>query len=787
MINPGGRLHDDFSYTDEIKNKDVYVENFTDPENGGEDIYARVRLEEYFEITMNKGGGTAERTEIIVGGETTVTDENGKAVTDAAGNVVTEKTYDVFTAYDTLSDGIVKAGFADEKTSYWSWITGGSTVYMPTFNMNKDSLQADINGTYAGSDGDVTTDADRYKDYYAYSAGEEKTADEIYDADSNDIEDEGVEKVSNKHYAKNTTYSGTLISMAEWNKILAAGGATGGYWVYDTDGWVYWSQPIKAGETTGLLLDNIELNQVMDDSWYYAINVVAQFVTADDLGRGSGTGFYDLDAGTAPTPAALALLEAIGVDVTSYVSDEKALTNALAAGGDIVLVDTIAASSAEANGLNFTSDFTMTEGGTISGGKLQSNLNSYTTLFVNNEDNWPVNGDGANDAYIEDMEIESAANFAVYIQTIDASAYVTDVNITGANGGLLAEYNDETGSHSVTLKNVNIVAESESETEWVNTAVAAANGAVVNIESGSYNGDSAVRVFSTGGTINISGGTFDGDLKVDAKDGVINITGGTFTADPSKYVAEGYDVVETEDGKYTVVENDSVKDAEGYTLSFYLLKYNEDDASSTWYDSNNNVPNITNGKIYFNLTDKNGSIVSLSSTTDTVMLGESVGTFAEVDSEYEGTYGSSYNWKPKYGVSFTNYSLGKQTITIIADGWRYTAEVTVYTVGEMVLADPEETTTFVLPGGNVKVGAIYSINAINKYNKSYIKGFGDITAKYTDSIAITYTDDDGNTQTLTYDGDYTKFTVSDQYTSITITYTLNEEQKTSTWNIVSAE
>ena len=38
-LNPGGRLHDDFNG----QNKDIYVENFTDPEDGSP-IFARVRL-----------------------------------------------------------------------------------------------------------------------------------------------------------------------------------------------------------------------------------------------------------------------------------------------------------------------------------------------------------------------------------------------------------------------------------------------------------------------------------------------------------------------------------------------------------------------------------------------------------------------------------------------------------------------------------------------------------------------------------------------------------------------
>lgn len=59
-INPGGRLHDDFNG----ENKDVYVENFAD-----EDIFARVRLDEYLELTFNKGT-PVEETQIVTTGAT---------------------------------------------------------------------------------------------------------------------------------------------------------------------------------------------------------------------------------------------------------------------------------------------------------------------------------------------------------------------------------------------------------------------------------------------------------------------------------------------------------------------------------------------------------------------------------------------------------------------------------------------------------------------------------------------------------------------------------------------
>ena len=166
---------------------------------------------------------------------------------------------------------------------------------MPTFNKNKDSLAADINGTFAGPDGDPATDNDRYGDYVNYTLGEQKTGSAVYDADA-DEEDEGeaavegvdIETREETHAAK-ATQNATVLSMAEWK---AQGAPRGKYWVYDTDGWAYWAEAIQPGEATGMLLDGIELQKNLTD-WYYAIKVTAQFATADDLGsKTDSDGFF---------------------------------------------------------------------------------------------------------------------------------------------------------------------------------------------------------------------------------------------------------------------------------------------------------------------------------------------------------------------------------------------------------------------------------------------------------------------------------------------------------------
>ena len=284
-VNPGGRLHDDFNG----RNKNVYVENFTKPDEDGTTIYARVRLDEYMEI--GQGAGT--------------TGETNKA----ESLVVDADREDVSTWTTRLP------GENETFGQYWDWAMGGQGVYMPTFNMNKDSLKADVNGTYDATDG-----TNHYIDYVEYAVGDTETGDEIYDADTNDV-DEGdgalegtnITTVADQTHTAAKTGTATVITMQEW---IDGGMQIGDFWVWDTDGWAYWAQGIDAGETTGLLLDEIIHSNPPSDSWYYGINVVGQFVTADDIGFLNNTGFYDTEAGNLPTAAAEVLLETItGTDI----------------------------------------------------------------------------------------------------------------------------------------------------------------------------------------------------------------------------------------------------------------------------------------------------------------------------------------------------------------------------------------------------------------------------------------------------------------------------------------
>ena len=195
---------------------------------------------------------------------------------------------------------------------------GGETTYMPTFNLNNDSLTADINGTMAGGDS-----GKEYGDFVDYTLEENasKTAQASYFSEDGN----GVTAVEETHTVQKTL-NAKVITMAEYNSLSDKLAFEG--WVYDSDGWAYWSQPIAPGTATGLLLDKIdyatknsatgrEVSVIPQQDSYYAINAVAQFITYEDIGTETDAdGFYS-NGSTPPSPDALALLSSIGVDIGS--------------------------------------------------------------------------------------------------------------------------------------------------------------------------------------------------------------------------------------------------------------------------------------------------------------------------------------------------------------------------------------------------------------------------------------------------------------------------------------
>lgn len=283
----GGRLHDDF----DGKNKDVYVENY-----GDQPIVARIMLKEFMEYGPDSGQPAgADRVPI---------DPDTAIYAPEKWKIHTPTTDDL-TVCDSKLHSHLKYKF------------GGKTTYLPTFNMNQDSLLPDINGTFKKN----------FEDYVNYAEKPDAvTGNEIYDKDKNnddegDAAQEGVNITVKKDvsHTPKETLEGTVVSMEAW----LANPVPGPYWVYDTDGWAYWAQQIEPKTATGLLLDEVSVTNAPGENFYFAIDVICQCTTMEDLGKNNASGFYNAAKGPAPSENAEKLLEKIGATSKPLVTQSE--------------------------------------------------------------------------------------------------------------------------------------------------------------------------------------------------------------------------------------------------------------------------------------------------------------------------------------------------------------------------------------------------------------------------------------------------------------------------------
>ena len=623
VTNPGGRLHDDFDGS----SKDVYVENF-----GNQPIFARIRLDEYMEIGAGAGIKTSDDG---------VNNATALAKNANINDVTTWTTHIPGTTAATTGVGQENADDTlwndTDKTfkTYWTWTMGGQdttnnpngqTVYMPTFNMNKNSLAADINGTVAGLDGSRWTGTP-YDDYYKYTEGEEANGVRstntdvpsgafygIGDTTAGDVNSEtngkygnGGEEGTNYKVVAEThtaqkTKTASVISMAEyWAMTTDNDRAAFSGWVYDTDGWAYWSQPIAPKTATGLLLDKIEMKNEATpvDEWYYAINVVAQFVTANDLGSvgddgTAGTGFFSTSDGEVPTDEALALLQGIGVNVGTLT-----ITTTTAEGSS---TDNIAGTS-----------MTMTANGTTSVAAAFSNAvtGATWTWASDNTAVATVTAD-ANDA---SKATVTAASSGSGTATITAS-YVTPA------GAVI-----RTASFKVTIPPQNISVGDKVTLDGVNyTAVReqTVTGKAANEEEASEHDAILLLADTSVNTMAFGGSTYYNDW---AHSSVRTYLQGTFTTNNPSAAAKALTVtISTYGGKY------AGKDSSGSSLTgtdiktddtFFLLSEADIDGKATSSSGGTSAGNATAESYEYtatsNLIDADGNIIAENVSTGTTI------------------------------------------------------------------------------------------------------------------------------------------------------------------------
>jgi len=127
---------------------------------------------------------------------------------------------------------------------YFAWTMGGSKFYMPA-DLAVNAVRP------FGSEGSVIQDITDYN-------GDEPGVKETPDAQIITVED--------------------FLAMGATEQKSFQG------WIYDTDGYAYWSQVLRPGEVTGLLLHGVQKDSKLSDlNYYYAINVIVEAVDIDDI------------------------------------------------------------------------------------------------------------------------------------------------------------------------------------------------------------------------------------------------------------------------------------------------------------------------------------------------------------------------------------------------------------------------------------------------------------------------------------------------------------------------
>jgi len=82
-----------------------------------------------------------------------------------------------------------------------------------------------------------------------------------------------------------TAAAEAVVHMSQWMGYTRRQQLDTACWVLDTDGWAYWSQLLRPGEATNLLLDNVTMIKPPDDNYVYQIDVQLQAANLSEWKR----------------------------------------------------------------------------------------------------------------------------------------------------------------------------------------------------------------------------------------------------------------------------------------------------------------------------------------------------------------------------------------------------------------------------------------------------------------------------------------------------------------------
>ena len=217
-------LHDNFETGHGEVNKDVFVEN-----TGTTSVFVRVTLSE------------------LIGAET----ETNKPTIRKANEAETGEGVDI------LAPGI--------RDDWFAWKLGGS---VSPWQSIKDTEEWKA----ITDDTDVEGLAERL-------AKEELVADNLGGALTAVPADTGADGIPDR----TNMQEARVINMKQYSLMTDEDKAGYVGWIYDTDGYAYWSQPLAPGRVTGLLLDLVETPDEGGENYSYDIIVNMEYVDATDL------------------------------------------------------------------------------------------------------------------------------------------------------------------------------------------------------------------------------------------------------------------------------------------------------------------------------------------------------------------------------------------------------------------------------------------------------------------------------------------------------------------------
>lgn len=174
------------------------------------------------------------------------------------------------------------------------------------------------------------------------------------------------------------------------------------------------------------------------------------------------------------------------------------------------------------------------------------------------------------------LTLTNSRPWGLNVKVLGGEAELTNVTINSSYGGGIEVTEADLGTHSkagkATLTNCTFT--QEGYFDHCSTALSVSGGSELIVNSGSYTGEYALYVFSSGGKIKVNGGTFtghkdniaiiaaidtttypqyEGGLEISGgsfsgsynitSPAYMTITGGYFTANPTAYVADGYAAV----------------------------------------------------------------------------------------------------------------------------------------------------------------------------------------------------------------------------------------------------